>query len=152
MDALAEHQLLHEHIVTYRLDGALFFGAAERFLIKLTDVTDVKVVILRLGQLQMLDATGAQALGEIVAHLQHRGIAVLLCSVSPRHRTLIDRVGVLDALAHEHHLLPTIDEALVHARRHVSEGRSHDLAAWIGGYRESVKLVDRRSRRAPRSR
>ena len=36
-----EHALLHEHIVTYRLDGALFFGAAQRFLTELTAVTDV---------------------------------------------------------------------------------------------------------------
>ena len=31
----------HEHIVAYRLDGALFFGAAQRFLTELTAVTDV---------------------------------------------------------------------------------------------------------------
>ena len=56
-------QLLHEHIVAYRLDGALFFGAAQRFLTELTAVTDVEVVILRLPDIQVLDATGAQALG-----------------------------------------------------------------------------------------
>ena len=43
-----------EHIVTYRLDGALFFGAAQRFLTELTAVTDVKVVILRLPDVQVL--------------------------------------------------------------------------------------------------
>src|SRR5207344_649504 len=69
---------LSEHIVTYRLDGALFFGAAQRFLTELTAVTDVKVMILRLPQLQVLDATGAQALGEIVAELEQRHITVLL--------------------------------------------------------------------------
>lgn len=125
VDAQAEHDLLHEHIVTYRLDGALFFGAADRFLMELTAVGDVTVVILRLGQLQVLDATGAQALGDIVTHLQRRGIAVLLCSVRPVHRALIERIGVFDALAHEHHLLPTIEEALTHARQHVAEGAVH---------------------------
>ena len=120
IDVTAEHQLLHEHIVTYRLDGALFFGAAQRFLMELTEVAEVQVVILRLGQLQVLDATGAQALADIVTHLQHRGIAVLLCSVRPQHRRLMDGVGVLDSLAHEHHLVPTISEALVHARQHVT--------------------------------
>ena len=50
-----------EHIVAYRLDGALFFGAAQRFLTELTAVSDVRVVILRLPELQVLDATGAHA-------------------------------------------------------------------------------------------
>ena len=78
IDSTTEAELLHEHIVTYRLDGALFFGAAQRFLTELTAVSDVRVVILRLPQLQVLDATGAQALGEIVAELEGRGITVLL--------------------------------------------------------------------------
>ena len=34
-----EAALLHDHIVVYRLDGALFFGAAQRFLTDLTAVT-----------------------------------------------------------------------------------------------------------------
>ena len=69
-----EADLLAEHIVVYRLDGALFFGASQRFLTELTAVSDVRVVILRLSQIQVLDATGAQALGEIVARAR-----------SPRH-------------------------------------------------------------------
>ena len=110
---------MQEHIVAYRLDGALFFGAAQRFLLELTEVSDVEVVILRLGRLRVLDSTGAQALADLVSHLEHRGITVLLASVRPEHRRLIERVGVLSRLAHENHLLPTIDEALIHARRHV---------------------------------
>ena len=77
--------MLHEHIVVYRLDGALFFGAAQRFLTDLTAVTDVRVVVLRLGQVQVLDATGAHALGEIVRELEDRHITVLFASVPPRH-------------------------------------------------------------------
>ena len=39
VDAESEHQLIAEHIIAYRLDGALFFGAAQRFLTELTNVT-----------------------------------------------------------------------------------------------------------------
>jgi SulP family sulfate permease len=107
------------HIVAYRLDGALFFGAAQRFLLELADVGDVEVVILRLGRLRVLDSTGAQAIADLVSHLQHRGITVLLASVRPEHERLLTAAGALDALAHERHLLPTIHEALDHARLHV---------------------------------
>lgn len=115
-----EARLLHEHIVVYRLDGALFFGAAQWFLTELTAVTDVKIVILRLSQIQVLDATGAQALGEIVAELESRGITVFLKGVRPRHRRLLQAVGALVHLADERHLFDTLDEAVDHARFHLA--------------------------------
>ncbi|MEK7411151.1 MAG: sodium-independent anion transporter, partial [Actinomycetota bacterium] len=99
---------------------ALFFGAAQRFLTELTVVSDVKVVILRLSQVQVLDATGAQALGEIVRELESRGITVLLKGVRERHKRILITVGALDHLAHEHHLFDTLDDALDHARMHVA--------------------------------
>lgn len=114
--------LLHDGIVSYRLDGALFFGAAQRFLTELTDVTDVRVVILRLPQLQVLDATGAQALGEIVSELEGRGITVLVKGPRPEHLRTLAAVGVLDRLAHENHLFEHLDDAIAHARRHALGG------------------------------
>jgi SulP family sulfate permease len=115
-----ERRLLHDHIVVYRLDGALFFGASQRFLTELTAVADVKVVILRLPGVQVLDATGAQALGEIVAELESRGITVLLKGVRPEHLRTLAAVGALDALAHQHHVFDDLDTAVAHARLHVA--------------------------------
>ncbi|HEY3670233.1 MAG TPA: SulP family inorganic anion transporter [Acidimicrobiia bacterium] len=114
-----EHALLAEQILTYRLDGALFFGAAQRFLAELTEVDGVKVVILRLPQLQVLDATGAQALGEIVSQLEGRGITVLIKGPRPEHLRVLEAVGVLDRLAHERHVFADLDDAIAHARQHV---------------------------------
>jgi SulP family sulfate permease len=124
VDAEVEHELLDERIITYRLDGALFFGAAQRFLTELTDVTDARVVILRLPELQVLDATGAQALGSIVAELEARHITVLLKGVRPHHQRVLHAVGALDALAHQRHLFDDLDTAIAHARSHA--GRTHD--------------------------
>lgn len=98
IDFDTEDRLLHEHIVTYRIDGALFFGAAERFLMELTDISDVDYVILRLGRMQVLDATGAQALAELIARLRGRGIIVLLACLKERHRLLLDEVADVDAI------------------------------------------------------
>ncbi len=114
-----EQALMSEHIVTYRLDGALFFGAAHRFLAELTAVSDVRVVILRFPQLQVLDATGAQALGEIVTVLERRGVTVLLKGPRPQHLRVLLAVGALDRLAHENHLFTNLDDAVAHAHEHV---------------------------------
>ena len=125
IDEADEHRLLHEHIVTYRLDGALFFGAAQRFLTELTAVADVKVVILRLPDVQVLDATGAQALGEIVSELEARHITVLIKGPRPEHLRTLQAVGTLDRLAHQRHLFNDLDAALDHARLHVQRADVH---------------------------
>lgn len=123
-----EADLLRQHIVVYRFDGALFFGASQRFLTELTAVSDVRVVILRLSQIQVLDATGAQALGEIVRELEARGITVLLKGVRAEHLRILQAVGVLDRLAHERHVFDTLDAAVTHARRHLTRDTHHDAA------------------------
>jgi sulfate permease, SulP family len=122
IDDAVEAELLRDRIVCYRIDGALFFGAAQRFLTELTAVTDVRVVILRLPELQMLDATGAQALSEIVAELEARGITVLIKGPRPDHLRLLGTVGTLDRLAHENHLFTDLDAAVAHARVHAARG------------------------------
>ena len=113
-------ELLHEGIISYRLDGALFFGAAQRFLTELTAVSTARVAILRLPDLQVLDATGAQALGEIVSELEERGITVLLKGPRPEHMRALRSVGVFDRLAHHNHLFSDLPSAIAHARDHVS--------------------------------
>ncbi len=120
VDDEAERDLLRQHIVAYRIDGALFFGAAQRFLVDLAQVSDVRVVILRLPDLQVLDATGAQALGEIVADLERRGITVLLKGPRPEHERILRAVGALDALASEHHVFGDLPSAVAHAQQHAA--------------------------------
>ena len=111
-----EAALLREHIAVFRLDGALFFGAAQHFLNILTQLSDVRVVILRLSTLRMLDATGAQALLEIETLLEHRGITVLLKGIREPHRPILASVGVFEELALPDHDFETLPEAVAFAR------------------------------------
>ena len=115
----SEQALLHEHIAVYRLDGALFFGASQRFLDELVDVADVRVVVLRLGGIRMLDASGAHALEEIIDDLQGRRIAVILQGIRPEHVATLEAVGTFGALVSAHHAVESLSEAIDHARMHV---------------------------------
>lgn len=108
-----------EHIALFRLDGALFFGAAERILERVTSITDVSVVILRLSQLQVLDATGAKVIAEMIHELERRGITVLVKGIQPDHLAVATRVGVIASLRHQKHLFMDLDSAVAHARSHV---------------------------------
>jgi SulP family sulfate permease len=115
----AEHDLLAAHILTYRIDGPLFFGASARFLAQLTATSDVQVVILRLSNVAMLDATGARAIGEIVEQLAAKHITVLLKGASVEHTRLLSAVGALAPVLAHGHVFATLPEAVAHAREHV---------------------------------
>ena len=111
-----------ERIALLRLDGAMFFGAAERISTTITDPEqhDVRVVIIRMSQLGMLDATGANSLATIVAELESRGITVIIKGVQREHLDLLTNVGVIESLRHENHLLDSLEDAVAHARSHVA--------------------------------
>jgi SulP family sulfate permease len=116
------------HVLVYRIDGPLFFAVSQRFLEEFASVGDVRVVILRLADVQGMDASAAHALGEIVDHLERRGITVLLKGVRAEHLRILAAVGSLDRLAHEHHVFDDLPSAVAHARRHVERSLGSDAA------------------------
>ncbi len=120
-----------EQIALLRLDGAMFFGAAERISTAIQADAGhpaVTVVIIRMSRLGILDATGANTLAEIVTDLERRGIVVIIKGVQDDHLRLLAGMGVLDSLRHENHLVNTLDQAVEHARHHV-RGIPHVHAA-----------------------
>ncbi|UZX05556.1 SulP family inorganic anion transporter [Arthrobacter sp. CDRTa11] len=116
-----------EHIAVFRLDGAMFFGAAERILQEISQVKDVQVAIIRLSQLRMLDATGAHALVEVISALELRGVTVLIKGVRPDHLALVTNVGVIRSLRHHKHLFVDLPAAVEHARGHVRRNAAYRL-------------------------
>jgi len=115
-----ERTLLADHIVAFRLDGPLFFGAAHKFLLELSEVGDVRVVILRMSRIASLDATGASVLADTIRRLEGRGVTVLLSGVKAGHTHVLDQLGVYDELAHEQHVFDATPAAIAHARAHAA--------------------------------
>ena len=89
-----------------------------------TALDGVSVVILRMSQLELVDATGAHVLSEIVQRLEARGITVLIKGVREGHVELFRTVGVLGALRHHKHLFAELSAAVEHARSHVERERA----------------------------
>ncbi|WP_120523197.1 SulP family inorganic anion transporter [Arthrobacter celericrescens] len=118
-----------EHIAVFTLDGAMFFGAAERVLQDISQVRDIEVAVIRLSQLKMLDATGAHALVDVVSALELRGVTVLIKGVQPEHLSLVTNVGVIRSLRHHKHLFTELEPAIEHARSHVRRNAEARAAA-----------------------
>lgn len=112
-----------DSIAILRFDGPLIFASSEKIFDATMRIQDVSVVILRMSQLELVDASGARVLSEVVTGLERRGITVLLKGVQPRHEAVFRSVGVLSSLRHHEHLFTTMPQALAHARSHVERER-----------------------------
>jgi sulfate permease, SulP family len=90
------HEPLPSSVLVYRIDGPFFFGAAE----KLESTVEraqlhVGTVVIRLGRVPFMDATGTHTLAEIIERFQRRDIRVLLCGIHPRLARALERAEIL---------------------------------------------------------
>ena len=125
-----ENALLSDHIAVFRLDGALFFGAVPRFLERFRRVQGVQVIILRLKGLTFIDASGAEALSQIITDLEERGTTVLIKGARAEQGRILATAGILAELDEKGHFFDDLDAAIVHAKWHVHHSwRADDIGA-----------------------
>jgi SulP family sulfate permease len=87
--------VLPRNVLVYRINGPFFFGAAEKLERTLERLQlGVDTLVLRLGLVPFMDATGLNTLGEIVGRLQKRHVRVLLCGIHPTLRESLDVAGI----------------------------------------------------------
>jgi sulfate permease, SulP family len=89
---------LSKQISVYRVDGPVFFGAAERFVTFLRDEPDVKYLVLRLRYVPNMDTTGLVALQDIYQDLQRHDCRLLLSGLQPEVQNLLERTGLMDKI------------------------------------------------------
>jgi SulP family sulfate permease len=85
-----------DNVLVYRIDGPFFFGAAE----KLESTVEraqlhVDTVVIRLGRVPFMDATGMHTLSEIIERLKRRRIRVILVEIQPGLTDALRRAGVI---------------------------------------------------------
>ncbi|NUN66804.1 SulP family inorganic anion transporter (plasmid) [Pseudanabaena biceps] len=98
---------LGKEIAVYRVDGAVFFGAAERFATFLRDEPEVKHLILRMRFVPIMDTTGLVALEDIYRDLKRHSCHLILTGLQPEVEQLLDRTGLLDEIGRENCYLTT---------------------------------------------
>ncbi|UIE37204.1 SulP family inorganic anion transporter [Leptodesmis sichuanensis] len=102
---------LSKQIAVYRVDGPVFFGAAERFATFLRDEPEVKYLILRMRFVPNMDTTGLVALEDIYHDLRRHGCRLLLTGLQPEVKALLDRSGLLDKIGRDN-CFETTDAAI----------------------------------------
>ncbi|WP_373547155.1 SulP family inorganic anion transporter [Chamaesiphon sp.] len=102
---------LSKQISVYRVDGPVFFGAAERFVTFLREEPDVKYLVLRLRYVPNMDTTGLVALQDIYQDLQRHDCRLLLSGLQPEVQNLLERTGLMDKIGREN-CFETTDAAI----------------------------------------
>jgi SulP family sulfate permease len=110
--------------VIYSIDGPLFFGAAEKLERTLQHIQrPASTLILRMGNMPFLDATGIFALEEIVGDFKRHGAHVLLVELRSNVRYKLERVGLIDHVGQDN-VIETLDLAVLRAQELQAAGKA----------------------------
>jgi sulfate permease, SulP family len=103
-------------VIIYSIDGPLFFGAAEKLERTLAHIQrPATTLILRMGNVPFVDATGLFAIEEIVTDFKRHGAVVLLAEVRPNVRYKLERGGVIAQVGQDN-VMDTLEQAVLQAK------------------------------------
>ncbi|MFZ1731057.1 MAG: sulfate permease [Bacteroidota bacterium] len=105
-----------DDVMVFEVQGSLFFGAVEQFKETISEIhSRPRVFILRTRHVRAIDATGLQAIEDLVTRLQKEGVKFLLSGVHAQPMVALRASGLIDLIGEEN-LCGNIDEALRIAR------------------------------------
>jgi SulP family sulfate permease len=126
-------------VALYEIAGPLFFGAAQNAMGALGSVgSDTRVVVLALGRVPSIDATGFVALESALIHLRALNKLVVLAGPLPEPRAIFERANL--SKHHDHvRFAKTTAEGLELARELVTESgvpaQSSDVTVPTGRFK-----------------
>lgn len=136
------------NIAVYQIEGALFFGAIDELEQRLYEYEDFghRVVILHLGHVHCLDATGVHAFEIFLRRCRKKGVALVLAGAKPAVRRVLDNSGLTRTLTPEN-LVPDLAAALeLTYRKHLKD---HVCATCKeGNHGECLRMTEARAKNA----
>jgi SulP family sulfate permease len=103
-------------VEVFEIYGSFFFGAASKFRDALSRVEGPpKVLILRMREVSVIDATGLRALEELLGKAAADGTKVLMSGLQPQPRRVFERSGLIERIGEEN-ICADIDCALSRSR------------------------------------
>jgi sulfate permease, SulP family len=102
-------------VVVYSIEGPVFFGAAEKLDRTLAHIQrPATTLILRMGNVPFVDATGIFAIEEIITDFKRHGATVLLVELRSNVRYKLERSGVVSHVGEEN-VIDSLEQALLRA-------------------------------------
>jgi len=102
-------------VLVFSIEGRFFFGAVDSLERALAAAhAEARAVVLRLGHVPFIDATGLQSLDGAMRGLERRGVPVLLCEANARVLRKLLRAG-LARLGPKRRYYSTLARAVAHS-------------------------------------
>ena len=114
-------------VVVFRVFGAFFFGAADKLETSLRDAGQLpEVLILRMRDVLALDATGLEALADLLAKLRRDRKELILCGPHSQPLFALTRSGFMEQLG-EDNICGDMDSSLDRARRILDQKKNKKI-------------------------
>jgi SulP family sulfate permease len=109
-------KVLPKGIEVFEIEGPFFFGAAMKFRDTISDIEKrPKVLILRMRYVPTIDATGLNALEEVVKKTRKLGTVIILSGVRPNLLKLL-RKAEITGIIKEEMIVPNFETAVKKAK------------------------------------
>ncbi len=106
----------HQNIVTYTIEGPIFFGAVSQFEYAFTAAHfNPSILIIRFGWVPLIDFTGLQALENMIKDRQKAGIRVILCGIDANIKRKLHKAGTFDLIG-KANVFTNLDQAMKAAK------------------------------------
>jgi SulP family sulfate permease len=113
--------LSRRHIEVYEITGPFFFGVADMLQNTLRNVAKApRVLILRMGEVPVIDSTGITALESFIAQCRARKTRLVITEIQAQPRKALEKSGFLSDLGPEN-IVDSFDEAIEAASEEVRE-------------------------------
>lgn len=100
-DTHQQYGALPKEIAVFDINGALFFGSAQKAMNSIALVSpEVRVVILDMSEVNMMDMSAIVAMESITHGLFKKGVAIVIANLQPRIISKLHKAGIYQKNGH----------------------------------------------------
>jgi SulP family sulfate permease len=103
---------MKDNVVVKHLDGPLFFGFASAFQQRVSQLSNIQYVIIRMERVPFIDQTGLYALEESILSLEEKGIDVLLTGLQEQPEDMLRKINLIPGLIVDEHLFKNFNNCV----------------------------------------
>jgi SulP family sulfate permease len=112
---------MKDNVVVKHLDGPLFFGFASAFQQRVSKLSNIRYVIIRMERVPFIDQTGLYALEESILTLEQKGIDVLLTGLQEQPEDMLRKINVIPDLIKDENIFKNFNDCVTWLKNNLKD-------------------------------